>query len=272
MTQKLRNLSEKNRLPENRIIFFCSFSGTFKISSQKNNVMITNETNEGTNRRNFLGTLATGAAAIGLTTIAPTLNSFAGETKFVPSSDGDPEEMFKKITGKHRIVFDSPHPHEIFPFAWPRVFLMTNEATGTKSTDCSVVVVLRHASIGYAMEDRLWAKYKLGEMFQANDPETSKPSLRNPFWKPKEGAYKVPGVGEILIGINQLQANGVMFCVCSAALNVYSAVTAQTLNLKHEDVKNDFISGILPGIQQVPSGVWALGRAQKYGCGYIFAG
>jgi hypothetical protein len=234
--------------------------------------MNTNETKEGSNRRNFIGKLTAGAAAIGLTTIAPSINAFAGETKSVPAVFGDPEEMFKKITGKHRIVFDSPHPNEIFPFAWPRVFLLTNEATGSKSNDCSVVVVLRHSSIGYALEDRLWEKYKLGELFKANDPVTSKPALRNPFWKPKPGAYKIPAFGEILIGVDQLQANGVMFCVCEAAIAVNSAVVAQSMNLKHEDVKQDFISGILPGIQPVPSGVWALGRAQEKGCGYIFAG
>lgn len=235
--------------------------------------MNTNETNEGTNRRNFLGKIATGAAALGLTTIAPSIQSFAGEKTFTPpAASDDPEAMFNKINGKHRIVFDSPHPHEIYPFAWPRVFLLTNEATGTKDKDCSVIVVLRHSSIGYAMEDRLWAKYKFGEMFQANDPETKLPALRNPFWKPKAGAYKIPGIGEILIGVNELQASGVMFCVCAAAINVYSAAAAQAMNLKHEDVKNDFMSGILPGVQPVPSGVWALGRAQEKNCGYIFAG
>ena len=234
--------------------------------------MNTNETKEGTSRRNFLGSLATGAAAVGLTTIAPTLNSFAGEANTIPSVYGDPEEIFKKINGKHRIVFDSPHPHEIYPFAWPRVFLLTNEATGTASKDCSVMVVLRHSSIGYAMEDRVWAKYGLGKMFEANDPETKQPATRNPFWKPKAGAFKVPGIGEILIGVNQLQEAGVLFVVCAAAINVYSAAAAAAMNLKHEDVKNDFMSALLPGIQPVPSGVWALGRAQEKGCGYIFAG
>lgn len=234
--------------------------------------MNTNETKGGTSRRNFLGSLATGAAAVGLTTIAPTLNSFAGEVNTIPSVYGDPEEIFKKINGKHRIVFDSPHPHEIYPFAWPRVFLLTNEATGTANKDCSVMVVLRHSSIGYAMEDRLWEKYGFGKMFEANDPETKQPATRNPFWKPKAGAFKVPGVGEILIGVNQLQEAGVLFVVCAAAINVYSAAAAAAMNLKHEDVKNDFFSGVLPGIQPVPSGVWALGRAQEKGCGYVFAG
>jgi hypothetical protein len=171
--------------------------------------MDTNETKEGTNRRNFLGTIATGAAAIGLTSIAPSISAFAGEAKFDHKVYGDPEEMFKKINGKHRIVFDSPHPHEVYPFAWPRVFLLTNEATGTANKDCSVVVVLRHSSIGYAMEDRVWAKYELGKTFEANDPETNAPALRNPFWKPKPGAFKFPGIGEVLIGVNQLQESGV---------------------------------------------------------------
>jgi intracellular sulfur oxidation DsrE/DsrF family protein len=234
--------------------------------------MNTNETKEGTNRRNFLGTIATGAAAVGLTTIVPSISAFAAETKFDTKVYGDPEEIFKKITGKHKIVFDSPHPHEIYPFAWPRVFLLTNEATGTANKDCSVMVVLRHSSIGYAMDDKVWAKYNLGKVFEAHDPETKQHATRNPFWKPKAGAFTVPGIGEVLIGVNQLQESGVLFVVCAAAINVYSAGVAKAMNLKHEDVKKDFTDALLPGIQPVPSGVWALGRAQEKGCGYIFAG
>lgn len=234
--------------------------------------MDTHETKEGTNRRNFLGTLATGAAAVGLTTIAPSLSAFAGETHFDQQVYGDPEEIFKKITGKHKIVFDSPHPHEVYPFAWPRVFLLTNEATGTPNKDVSVMVVLRHSSIGYAMDDKVWAKYNLGKVFEANDPDTKQPATRNPFWKPKPGAFKFPGIGEVLIGVNQLQESGVLFVVCAAAINVYSGALAQSMNLKHEDIKKDFMDALLPGIQPVPSGVWALGRAQEKGCGYIFAG
>ena len=234
--------------------------------------MNNNEVKEGTNRRNFLGTLATSAAAVGFTTIAPSLNAFAGHGTFDHKVYGDPEEIFKKINGKHRIVFDSPHPNEIYPFAWPRVFLLTNEVTGSPNKDCSVMVVLRHSSIGYAMDDKVWSKYNLGKVFEAHDPETKEFATRNPFWKPKAGAFAVPGIGEILIGVNQLQDSGVLFVVCAAAINVYSAGVAKAMNLKHDDVKKDFMDAVLPGIQPVPSGVWALGRAQEKGCGYIFAG
>ena len=54
------------------------------------------------------------------------------------------------------------------------------------------------------------------------------------------------------------------------ALTVYSAALAQ--NMDPAEVKKDFVSGLLPNIQVVPSGVWALGRAQEKKCAYIFVG
>ena len=221
-------------------------------------------------RRSFLGTISGSAAVLGLSSISPTASAFASEDKNFISED--PEEMFKKITGEHRVVFDVPHPNAIFPFAWPRVFILTNMATGAKEKDCSVVVVLRHDAIPYAMEDRLWQKYKFGEFFKADDPATGKPSLRNPFWQPKEGAFSVPGFGTVKIGINELQDSGVMFCVCEAALTVNSAAMAGKIKTDAAELRKEWVGGLLPGIQPVPSGLWALSRAQKKHCAYVFAG
>lgn len=219
-------------------------------------------------RREFLGSIAAGAAAIGMLSIPAPIKA---APSMLQQTD-DAEEVFKKINGKHRIVFDVTQPHEIFPFAWPRVFLITNQATGTPEKENSVVVVLRHDAIPYAFEDSLWAKYKFGEMFNAHDPATKAAAIRNPFWKPKAGTFAVPGVGVIPIGINELQDSGVIFVVCDAAMTVYSAVAAQKMNMEAATVKKEWLSGLLPGVQPVPSGVWALGRAQEKGCGYIFAG
>ena len=220
------------------------------------------------NRRKFLGNIAGSAAALGLLSIPSSIK--AAPSLFQQTSDAD--DVFKKIKGKHRVVFDATRPHEMMPFAWPRVFLLTNMATGTPEKDNSVVVVLRHDAIPYAFEDRLWAKYKFGEMFKADDPDTKTPSVRNPFWKPKAGAFSIPGFGVVPIGINELQDSGVIFVVCDAAMTVYSAVAAQQMNMQPADVKKEWLAGLLPGIQPVPSGVWALGRAQENGCAYIFAG
>lgn len=230
-------------------------------------------TKTNTGRRQFLGTLTTSVTAMGIAGIlTPIQQAHAAPAAALNNPMSDLEEWFKKIKGKHRIVFDATQPHEILPFAWPRVFLLTNEVTGTPAKDCSVVVVLRHSAIGYAFQHQLWSKYNLGEVFKAEDPATKKPATRNPFWKPAKGDFKIPGFGEVPIGINELQDSGVMFCVCEAAMTVYSAVVAESMKLNAADVRKEWVAGLIPGIQPVPSGVWAVGRAQENGCSYCFAG
>jgi intracellular sulfur oxidation DsrE/DsrF family protein len=222
-------------------------------------------------RRNFLGKLATGAAALGTATLVTPFQA-AAAADLTDNEFADSDEWFKQITGKHRICFDATQPHGVFPFAWPLVFKLTNAATGTAEKDSSVVVVLRHDAIPYALQDNLWAKYKLGELFKAEDPLTKAPATRNPFWKPKVGDFKVPGIGNVPIGINELQDKGVLFCVCNMAITVYSAVAADMMKLDAAAVKQEWLNGVLPNIQVVPSGVWAVGRAHEHGCAYCFAG
>lgn len=222
-------------------------------------------------RRGFLGKIATGAAALGAASLAAPLSLTANTIQKPTGTLADADAWFKQIKGKHRIVFDVPEGNGIFPFAWPRIFLVTNAATGTPEKENSVVVILRHDGIGYAMQDSLWAKYKFGDVFHLPDPATNQPATFNPFWKPKK-PFEIPGFGAVPIGINELQESGVMFAVCDAALTVYSAAVAQGAGLNAADVKKEWVAGLLPGIQVVPSGVWAVGRAQEHGCGYCFAG
>jgi len=233
-----------------------------------------------TPRREFLGALATGAVAMSIGTLATPLAAFASPIPTEGNMVDDPDAWFNKIKGKHRVVFDCTGPNEVMPFAWPAIFMMTNEGTGTPAKDQSIVVVLRHNGIPYAMKDELWAKYHFADVFKAGDPgpafvaadAKTAANTRNPFWKPKLGDFNVPGIGPVAIGINDLQEKGVMFCVCNAAMTVYSAVVAMQTNQKPEDVLKEWRNGLLPGIQVVPSGVWAVGRAQEHQCAYIFAG
>jgi intracellular sulfur oxidation DsrE/DsrF family protein len=241
---------------------------------------------EPTPRRSFLGALATGAAALGLATFAKPLrltaaptpeNSHPGLTPrgsqlSAPGSfsPGDPDAWFSQIKGKHRLIVDVTKPNEMMPFAWPKIFLLTNIATGTPEKDNNVVVVFRHEGIPFAFNDSIWSKYKFGEVFKFDDPKTKKPATRNPFWKPSPGDFQAPGIGSLDIGIDSLQNSGVMFCVCDIAMTVYSAALASGAN--PADVKKEWMAGLLPGIQPVPSGIWAVGRAQEHGCSYAFAG
>ena len=218
-------------------------------------------------RREFVGTLTASAATL-LAGISTPSFAAPADQKLV----ADAEEWFKKVKGKHRIIYDAPEPHDGFPIIWSWAFYQTNNQTGSPDNDLTAMVVLRHNGIPIAMEDKLWEKYKFGEVFKAEDPATKSPAVRNPFWKPGKGDFKVPGIGEISIGINELQESGVMFFVCDAAMTVYSAIVADKMKLDPVEVRKDWVAGLLPNIRPVPSGIWAVSRAQEHECAYCFVG
>jgi hypothetical protein len=221
------------------------------------------------NRRDFIGKVTGAAALMGVASLINPVKANDDHAGF-SAKETDPEEWFKSIKGKHRLLFDCTEPKNIFPFAWPKVFLMTNSGTGSPESDCTALVVLRHSAFVYALKDSLWAKYKFGEELKINDPQTKTFAVRNPFWNPKPEDYTIPGVGPIPLGIADLQASGVMFCVCDVAITVNAAVYAMKMNLDASAVKKEWTDGILPGIPAMPSGVWAVGRAQEHGCGYCY--
>lgn len=233
-----------------------------------------NNNKQTTPRRGFIGTLAAGAAALGMASVLPLgLNAEspappAGNRTGAQTAD----DWFNNVKGTHRIVYDVTHPEGMMPFAWPRVFLITNGATGSPVTDCGVVVVLRHNAIPFAFDNSIWKKYDLGTAFKIEDPTTKATAQRNPYWQPAKGDFKIPGIGEVEIGINQLQADGVMFCVCDVAVTVMTAVMAQQMKLDPVEVKSEWLKALLPGVMVAPSGVWAVGRAQEHKCSYCFVG
>ncbi|EDP70200.1 hypothetical protein FBALC1_11722 [Flavobacteriales bacterium ALC-1] len=217
-------------------------------------------------RRQFLGAIALGATASTLGMLSNPI--YAKSLAVMKSELNDSEKWFKKIKGTHRIVYDGSTPHAGFPIIWNWAYYLSNNGTGTTDEDMTAMTVLRHSAMGLALEDRLWKKYNLGKLFNVIDNSTGEPSLRNPYYEPKDGDFPLPGID----GIKRLQERGAMFCVCDLATKVYSNAVAQQMKLDPAKVYEDWVSGILPEIQAVPSGVWALGRAQENGCGYIFAG
>ena len=219
-----------------------------------------------THRRGFLGTLASGAAALGMMSLSPF--RLKAEQMFAPLPGGsDADAWFDKIKGKHRIVYDATSPNEGLPLAWSWVFLNTNNETGTPDAETSVVVVVRHSAIPMAMNDAMWAKYKFGEFFKIDDPKTKAPATRNYFWNSQEGDLMITDWS-----IDRLQKRGVMFCACNMAITVYSMLMAKAKGGNADEIKKDWLANIQPGIQIVPSGVWAVGRAQEHECRYCYAG
>ncbi len=177
------------------------------------------------------------------------------------------EAWFDKIKGKHKIVFDSMTENEGHQVVFAYTFMTTNNKTGTLDQELSALVVLRNKAIPLAMDDASWKKYKLGKMFKIIDMAYNATAERNLYWDPKEGEMPEPGMS-----IKALQARGVLFCVCETALTLMSKQYARSKSLDPAEVKKEWIAGLIPGIQLVPSGVWAIDRAQEHGCSYCSAG
>src|SRR5881396_2331959 len=194
-----------------------------------------------THRRGFLGRIAASAAAVGLGGLVAPFEAAARPTRAATRASANPEfeAWLNKITGKHKMVYDVPEPNDGFGFAWARVFLnTTNETYGTTDADNTVVIVLRHAGIPFAMKSEMWAKYKPGD-------------------------FPIPGMG-----VDELLAKGVLVGVCNIALTIYSGMFAKTMGMQAEAIKSDWVANLLPGVQVVPSGVIAVNRSQEKGCAY----
>ena len=220
-----------------------------------------------THRRGFLGRLAAGAAALGFGGVVSPLRAAQPRSHEV-SANPEFEAWLNKITGKHKMIFDVPEPNKGFAFAWARVFLnTTNEAYGTTDAENSVVVVLRHSGIPFAMKDSMWAKYPFGGVFKITDPKTQAPAVRNPVANMQPGDFPIGGVG-----IDELLAKGALVGVCSIALTLNAGMIAKKLGTDGAAVKQEWVASLFPGVQIVPSGVIAVNRAQEKGCAYCFAG
>ena len=216
----------------------------------------------------LLTTAASAAAAVGLAGGAAGAHADDQPKAVAAGGATDFEKWLDSIGGKHRQLYDITEPKGGMGLAWSHVFLLTGaEGYGVPESDLSVVVVLRHTAAALALNDEVWSKYKLGELLKIDDQTAKSPAVRNPFANAKPGDLPLPEAA-----IDKLMVRGVKFAVCNMALTRRSEMVAKQRGLEPAAVRADWIAGIFPGIQLVPSGVLAVHGAQARGCTYCFAG
>jgi hypothetical protein len=221
-------------------------------------VIMLDEFTSSTPRRGFLGRFAAAALGIGVAGLSPD-TAEAGVSR---AKDPKLEAWFGKLNGKHRAVFDAPESNHGFPAIWPKVYRMTTEATYPGET-ASAMVILRHEALPLAFQDSLWSKYKLGEQF--NVMVDNAPATKNPY-------ATITGLPITGIGIVELLKSGVLIGACDVAMTVYSSGAAAKMGMDPAVVRKEWVAGLLPGVILVPSGVFAVARAQEQGARYIYAG
>tara|TARA_B100001094_G_scaffold251997_1_gene249953 strand:+ start:769 stop:1440 length:672 start_codon:yes stop_codon:yes gene_type:complete len=219
-------------------------------------------------RRKFFTSIALGVGATAFPNFIKDFDNLEPVSSETQIKSNELNNWFDNIKGEHRVVYDGSEPHNTLPITWNWAFLESNNSVGVKDDNITAMTVLRHSGIVFAFNSDIWKKFKLGELVSFNDNKTGSPALRNTVYEPQEGDMPLPPIQ----GIKDLQARGSLFCVCDLATKVYGSAVAKKMNLNPDDVYSEMVEGILPEIQLVPSGVWALGRAQNMNCAYIFAG
>jgi intracellular sulfur oxidation DsrE/DsrF family protein len=224
-------------------------------------------------RREFLGRLTAGAAALAASSMAGAMPlgsppaAFGGLGSAAHVSRGPwSDAWLQKLTGKHKQFFDAVSTNESFPLAFAANFLnLYHEAYGLDDKDLTAVVGFRHFAMPMALPDELWSKYKVGESLQVKDPSTGAPATRNPFLY--ANGVALPGSD-----IPTLAKRGVLFTVCNVALTVLSGNFAKNAGVSKEAAKAEWTEKLLPGMTLVPVGVLAVNMSQEHGCTYCYGG
>jgi hypothetical protein len=207
-------------------------------------------------RRNFFR--LAGATVLGLAGLAS-----ASRVQAAPPVADDGPNWPGKLKGRHRQVVDAYEANSGFPLVFASVFLLTNAAPSS----ATAVVVLRHGAFPIALNNAMWAKYKLGESMKIDDPEIKAAAVKNPFLNPKPGVLPTDDMA-----IDRLLGKGVVFGACNIALMVLSKRYASNAGVSADDAAKEWAANLVPGITLLPSGVWGVNRAQEAGCSYCAGG
>jgi hypothetical protein len=218
-------------------------------------------------RREFLGQLGLGAAALAGIAFAPPV--FAEETKpSFHSTDWD-DSWTSKIEGKRfKTVFDSPQINSALALHQASAVIDGyKDVAGIETKDLGLVVVLRHRAIPMAFGDAIWNKYDVGTTFKLDDPTTGEPAKRNPFLHvTKDDKHGLVGPDQSLQG---LYDKGVIFLGCNNAAMEWAAMLAQKAGTKADDVRGELKANLIPGMTLLPTGIFAVVRAGNVGCSYM---
>jgi hypothetical protein len=213
-------------------------------------------------RRRFLGGIAAGITAL----IAGRAATAEAEIARITSAPPADEKWVARIKGTHRQVVDCSTHNDGFGIAFGLNFIDTTKAAlNVPESDFTSVVVLRHFSMPLTLNDAMWKKYKIGEVLNITDPKTKAPAVRNIY---RDNIFGRPGLTYEQV----MTTRPVIVTACNLALGVISGMAAPKAGVTADQAKAEWTANLLPGVNLVPSGVYAVNRAQESRCTYCNGG
>jgi intracellular sulfur oxidation DsrE/DsrF family protein len=166
----------------------------------------------------------------------------------------------------YRVVFDANTINDGITIDLAAGFLdQFHEAHGTTDAQTRAVIVMRQLGTPMALGDGLWDKYAIGEELKLNDPATKQPARRNPYYKALPGSWQESHSDSL----QALTARGTILLLCNIAMHNWSSRHAEAAKRSVDEVVTEVRAGLVPGTIVVPSGIYALIRAQNAGCAYM---
>jgi intracellular sulfur oxidation DsrE/DsrF family protein len=210
-----------------------------------------------TKRREFLAQLGA-VAAMGA------VAEEAGAARApVVRSEWDTSWLDRLASAKHRVVFNGNVIDDGGVLSYAQAFLDGfHEVHNTDDAQTRPVIVFRRLGTPMAFGDSVWERYPIADDAKINDPATKALARRNPFWKAAPGQNGVPTIE----GLNQ---RGLISLVCSVSVGSWSRGLAKATQRNVDEVVKDLKANLVPGAILVPSGIYALIRAQNAGCAFM---
>jgi hypothetical protein len=237
--------------------------------------------NDSSTRRDFItgmtasaaGLMAVACASGTSAAAAPAPLGVPSPVSYVESTQGNYsmlkpsvwDDSWTRRLGKYRTVFDVSELQEQGPGVYQVTAIMDNykEALGATDADLGFVLVIRHGAMALAVNDAMWEKYNLGVDWKRRDDDgnvipadpnaPAAPMKRNPL-------------GRV---IGECQKRGVVLLGCNVAMNGFSNRTARRVGGDAKAIKAELFANIWPGMILLPTGLYAVTRAQDVGCGYM---
>src|SRR6266576_2790110 len=143
------------------------------------------------------------------------------------------------------------------------LFDQYHEVHNTTDAETIPVVVFRRLGTPMALNDQLWDRYELGKETKTDDANTGTAARRNVFWRAGRAG------GNTATKIETLHKRGMISLVCNISLGNVGQRFAEQANRNVEEVQHEIRTNLVPGAIIVPSGIYALIRAQNAGCAFM---
>jgi hypothetical protein len=211
-----------------------------------------------------------GAAAVAVVaataTAVPRAHATRTATATAATASKEPSDRWLDgLKAKHKQFFDTPSPNGGLPLVHVMNYFDTyNKVYNVKDTDINAVLTFYGTTTFYGLNDAAWAKYRLGEFLETNDPTTGKPATANP-WR---SAPMVLGLTLPQASLESLKKRGATLILCNNALSISASLVAQKRGLDAKVVYEDMKANILPEVDLVPGMVIAVEQAQRAGLTY----